>query len=257
MKRTWRVLWTSAVALALSAPAGSIAALASGTGWQSVSSPHRIDESGDRFVGVPQCRTARDLDCIVGLRVRTGGVWQEATLRDVEVERTGGAGFEPGHALRWTWEYESASEGLVGVTMWSVMYPRGVTYRGKDYLLHGMEISLLRLDQPPYSNPLEGVPFDCSLGVARNCLLQAPLPDKDYFEVVARTSWLKDNGISVEGLGWSIEQEEIPGGTEWTLGGRQALVSVPNTWKDDAPAKGWRPGWRFLLAHAGDGLHAR
>ena len=52
------------------------------------SKPHVIPEWGERPTGIPLCTSERDLDCVEGLRVRSGNRWQEAVLLSEEVMET-------------------------------------------------------------------------------------------------------------------------------------------------------------------------
>jgi len=220
--------------------------------------PHRIAEWGERMVAMPACKGSNDSDCIEPLLVRSGGTWQTARLIDVQRVHQHHTGFEPGFSGILTWQYESTVEGLVTVDMHTVMYPRGVTYRGADYLFHGFDIHVARRVDEANPDPLAGVTFDCDLGTLRNCLLGPRLPDGDLFEVSVRTSWVKNNGASIDGRDPYFKHRKRAGTDVWTFGARQGYMSVPRPGhfsNDSMPSAGWQPYLHFLLAHAGDGVH--
>jgi len=181
----------------------------------------------------------------------------EARLIDSRIENTHDKGFDPGTSAVFTWEYETRSGDAVAVDMFTVMYPRGVTYRGTDYLFHGFDVHLSRHVDGTHPDPRDDVTFDCSLGIAENCLLGAPLPWKDRFEVSVRTSWLINNGAGLSGLEPALRHGDWVSGDRWTFSAREGLMSIPQQGQfgnDAAPSKGWQPYLHFQMAHAGQGL---
>ena len=181
---------------------------------------HSVPEWARTTYGMPVCETALDMDCIEGVRVRTGGSWESAryisSQRSDWVDEHLGAGFD-----MWTrWEYESASEGVVDVEILGRMQPRGVKRDGQDALNHGMLITVSRQvdDDHPFTSVQD---LDCSTGRADDCILGTPrLPLDDFFQVIVRTSWLRDNQAYVAGLDMAIDRKAITGGNRWTFGAR-------------------------------------
>ena len=218
---------------------------------------HRIDEWGTRASGVPICHAAADLDCVERLRVKSGNEWRLARLVSSEVVDSHEPGFEPGTYIVMRWEYESKSKRPILVDIGTHMFPRGMTYRGKDYLLHGFEAHLSPVFDETHPNENEGVIFDCSLGVLEHCLLGPTFPKGDRFELTVRTSWLRDNGVSISGADWSVSHAPYEVGERWVLSARQTFVSVPAPGQfgnPEASSKGWEPVLAFLLTHAGESL---
>lgn len=198
---------------------------------------------------------AQDLDCIEALRVRTGGRWVDARLVSAEVLTWIDEHLGPGRNVSSVWAYDSASEGQVLVGMNSSMSPRGVLRDGKDALDHGM---LIQLSRPPDdTRPFLGEEdMECASGSLDACILWgARLPQQDLFEVSARTSWLRDNGVGVNGLDMAVSRRDIRGGSSWRFRARQVLVPHPRKWDEVTPAVGWVPRLSFQVDHAGDGLH--
>lgn len=220
------------------------------------SRPHVVDEWGKRLVGLASCKTPRDLDCVEGLRVRTGGKWITPTLVREEIQDTYDDGLGPGTAGLLDWEYDSAAGERVGLSLAAVMSPRGTTRFGKDALDHGVLLSIIR--QPDESHPWFSDPrdLDCTTGNVDTCLLHGVrLPRNDVVEVTARTSWLRNNGVSIFGLDPYVGSRLISGGARWTISARQVLVPQPRKWDETTPAEGWVPRLSFQIDHAGDGLH--
>lgn len=218
-------------------------------------SKHSVPEWAKTTYGMPVCETTRDMDCIEGLRVRTGGTWKVARLissaRSDWVDEHLGAGFDI-----WTrWQYQSASEGPVNVELLGRMQSRGVKRDGKDALDHGMRIMVSRqADDDHRFTSVEDL--DCSTGVEDDCILGTPrLPPDDFFQVIVRTSWLRDNQAYVAGLDMAIDRKAITGGNRWTFGARQTLVPRPAKWDEVTPALGWIASLHFGVDHAGDGVH--
>jgi hypothetical protein len=98
--------------------------------------------------------------------------------------------------------------------------------------------------------------LDCQTGVVDDCILGTPrLPLDDFFQVIVRTSWLRDNQAYVAGLDMAIDRKGITGGNRWTFGARQTLVPRPAKWDEVTPALGWIASLHFGVDHAGDGVH--
>jgi hypothetical protein len=211
---------------------------------------HAIDEWGTRVTGVPLCAKERDLDCIDGVRVRTGGTWQ--TPRLISAERRNSP---EGDEFLTAWEYSPAIGEGVQFLVYSSMSPRGVLRDGVAALDHGLRIMLARV--PDADHPWMDVDdLECSLGNVDTCILGAPrLPEDDFFEVTARTSWLIDNGVGVNGHDMSVHRRDVPGGSRWVFGARQFLVPQPAKWDEVTPALGWVGRLSFEVGHAGDGTH--
>jgi hypothetical protein len=218
------------------------------------SRPHVIPEWGERPTGIPLCTSERDLDCVEGLRVRSGNRWQEAVLLSEEVTETFDEGLGPGTAASLTWQYESVTEGRVVLDLSTVMSPRGTTRFGKDALDHGIFLAVHRRSDE--HNPWPGLgDLDCSTGNVQTCLLGVRLPERDVFEVTVRTSWLRSNGVGIFGLDPQVASRSMKGGTRWSFSARQVLVPKPRRWDETTPAQGWVPHLSFQVDHAGDGLH--
>jgi hypothetical protein len=195
------------------------------------------------------------MDCIEGLRVLTGGSWEIAryisSQRNDWVDEHLGPGFD----IWARWQYESATEGVVDVEILGRMQPRGVKRDGQDALNHGMLITVSRQvdDDHPFTIVDD---LDCQTGVVDDCILGTPrLPLDDFFQVIVRTSWLRDNQAYVAGLDMAIDRKVITGGNRWTFGARQTLVPRPAKWDEVTPALGWIASLHFGVDHAGDGVH--
>jgi len=222
---------------------------------QHAKSPHFIDEWGKHFMGVPVCEGPKDLDCVEGLRVRSDGHWVTATLVEWHWERHRDSRRGLMEGVQSTWSYNSASEGETFVVVQSTMQPRKSLLDGKPALDYGLFIDLWRRadSEHPSMGPDD---LNCASGRISDCTLTSPaLPSADYFEVSARTSWLRDNGTSIAGGRPRMTQEPIPGGTRWTIAAHQILSSYPRKgqWGDPTmPALGWLPRWGLSILHAGE-----
>ncbi len=217
--------------------------------------PHVIKEWGRQIQGMPACESPKDLDCIESLRVFTGGRWAVAQFVSSERISWTDAHLGKGDDVILTWQYDSATERGVYVQTRGRMQPRGVLRDGANALDHGMLIHVdRRVDtEHPYTQAAD---LECASGEVDTCILGLPrLPPDDFFEIVARTSWLKDNQAYVAGLDMAIRTGEVRGGTRWTFGARQTLVPKPAKWDEVTPAVGWVASLHFGVDHAGDGLH--
>ena len=220
------------------------------------SKPHVVAEWGERLVGLPSCKTPRDLDCVEGLRVRTGGKWITPTLVREEIRDTYDGGLGPGTDGLLLWEYDSAARERVVLYLIAIMSPRGTTRLGKDALDHGVQLAFFR--EPDEANRWFSDPrdLDCASGNVNTCLIYGVrLPENDVVEVKTRTSWLRNNGVGIAGLDPAVDIRPISGGTRWTFSARQVLVPHPRKWDETTPAAGWVPRLSFEVGHAGDGLH--